>query len=228
MNIAIDNNGNFAAPPRGPVDAIRTCLVKFFDFRGRASRSEFWWFFALFLVVWQLPTIVYIGFLDMLPDSALITALAAIFFFNNLIIRVPLWAVAVRRLHDINFRGWWILPDVIHQSVYIVPTIYMLHRTGGFIFGSGETAHDTWFRLIFEPAVLSLPPTIALAIANTLITSVWAYYATVILALCLCLIKGKAQRNRFDRGGESHELSINQQPAQSGRRNQPCQTTRNN
>ncbi|MDD9855928.1 MAG: DUF805 domain-containing protein, partial [Gammaproteobacteria bacterium] len=36
---------NFAAPPRGPVDAIRTCLVKFFDFRGRASRSEFWWFF---------------------------------------------------------------------------------------------------------------------------------------------------------------------------------------
>jgi len=218
MNTA-SNNGiatvvteNFAAPPRGPVDAVRTCMVKFCDFRGRASRSEFWWFFALFLTVWQLPTVVYIQLLDMLPDSMLIVALAAIFFFNNLVIRVPLWAVAVRRLHDINFRGWWILPDIIHQSVYIVPTIYMLHRTGGFVFEGGETAHDTWFRLIFEPTVLSLQPTLTLAIANTLIASFWAYHGAVAVLLGLCLIKGKPQRNRFDRGGESSELSINQRP----------------
>ena len=34
----------------GFVDAIKTCLAKFFVFSGRAVRSEYWWF-VLFVVV---------------------------------------------------------------------------------------------------------------------------------------------------------------------------------
>ena len=34
--------------------AIRTCFSKYFTFSGRASRSEYWWFF-LFLI---LPSLV--------------------------------------------------------------------------------------------------------------------------------------------------------------------------
>lgn len=42
MNTAVDDGGNFAgtenfaAPPRGPVDAIRACLAKFLDLRDGA------------------------------------------------------------------------------------------------------------------------------------------------------------------------------------------------
>ena len=35
----------------GPLDAIKTCLAKSFQFKGRASRAEFWWFAcALFII----------------------------------------------------------------------------------------------------------------------------------------------------------------------------------
>jgi len=40
----IAETASFAALPRTPGEAVRICLVKYFDFRGRASRSEFWWF----------------------------------------------------------------------------------------------------------------------------------------------------------------------------------------
>ena len=33
--------------------AIKTCIIKFMDFRGRAARNEFWWFF-LFVTLFGL------------------------------------------------------------------------------------------------------------------------------------------------------------------------------
>jgi len=83
MNIAIDNNGNFAAPPRRPVDAVRTCMVKFFDFRGRASRSEFWWFFAAVMTLALLE--------ELLPESLA----TAGFLLTAVVVQPPLWAVTV-------------------------------------------------------------------------------------------------------------------------------------
>jgi hypothetical protein len=32
------------------VDAIKACFVKYADFEGRASRSEYWWFFLAVLI----------------------------------------------------------------------------------------------------------------------------------------------------------------------------------
>ena len=34
----------------GPIDAVKTCFVKYVDFDGRAPRSEYW-YFVLFLVI---------------------------------------------------------------------------------------------------------------------------------------------------------------------------------
>lgn len=73
-------------------------LKKYADFKGRASRSEFWTFF-LFVVIAQAIA----GLVDLLFGGGLrggiFTLLAVVLLF------VPQLAVTVRRLHDVNKSG---------------------------------------------------------------------------------------------------------------------------
>jgi len=210
MNTA-SNNGiatvvteNFAAPPRGPVDAVRTCMVKFCDFRGRASRSEFWWFlFAMspFLIdrsIWTFP-LAWMGILS-LPVETLSRIFIAAFFVASLM-RLPLWAAAVRRLHDINFRGWWILPDVIVTALSVIAMVYMLH-INGIAHVSLDNPIVSW--MLTNRAVLSL------VFWQTAHTLLMFHYGALFVLACLCLLEGKRQRNRFDQDANSFDFSLTQ------------------
>ena len=73
------------------VQAIKSCLGQYATFTGRASRSEFWWFF-LFQVLVMVAT-------SMLGD--VINGIA------SLALLLPALAVGARRLHDIGRTGWW-------------------------------------------------------------------------------------------------------------------------
>ena len=73
------------------VQAIKSCLGQSATFSGRASRSEYWWFF-LFQVLVMVAT-------GMLGD--VINGLA------SLALLLPALAVGTRRLHDIGRTGWW-------------------------------------------------------------------------------------------------------------------------
>ena len=73
------------------VQAIKSCLGQYATFSGRATRSEFWWFF-LFQVLVMAAT-------GMLGD--VINGLA------SLALLLPALAVGTRRLHDIGRTGWW-------------------------------------------------------------------------------------------------------------------------
>jgi uncharacterized membrane protein YczE len=42
-----------ASPMLNPVVAVKTCLKKYFDFKGRARRSEYWWFMLLIVIFWD-------------------------------------------------------------------------------------------------------------------------------------------------------------------------------
>lgn len=75
------------------VDAVKTCLTKYIDFKGRAARSEYWWF-VLFSLILQLV----VG-----SVSDLLGVVASLALF------LPSLAVAVRRLHDRDMTGWWVL-----------------------------------------------------------------------------------------------------------------------
>ena len=82
------------------IESIKICYKKFFDFSGRASKSEYWWF--------QLYGIIIYGLLFVFQgDLALVFSILAI---ANLI---PLWAAAVRRLHDTDKSGWFVLISFI-------------------------------------------------------------------------------------------------------------------
>lgn len=86
--------------------AILTCLKKPADFRGRARRTEFW----SFLIFWV--TVAVLCVMAVSPHSlagAKPLMTTAPLLLIPLVLLVPLAAVAVRRLHDINVSGWWLL-----------------------------------------------------------------------------------------------------------------------
>lgn len=73
----------------------------FFVMRGRASRSEFWWF-MLFIGLVNLVAGLIVA---VLPVEA-----GSIFsLIISLLLLPPNLSVTVRRFHDRNLRGWWIL-----------------------------------------------------------------------------------------------------------------------
>ena len=108
-----------ARPMMEPVEAVMTCLQKFFDFRGRARRSEYWWFFLFtFIVSWvfsflgnmMTPVFTYIG------------------LFVGLLLWIPQFAVLTRRLHDRNHSGWWVFAMFVCTLVAYGSFAVMLMR----------------------------------------------------------------------------------------------------
>lgn len=105
-------------------ESVRTCISKFANFDGRATRSEFWWFY-LFAVLVGFVGYVPILILTIIGASAndgaisgIFTVLTVIFWIVWLIVVValyiPLLAVGSRRLHDRGQSGWL-------QLLYLVP-----------------------------------------------------------------------------------------------------------
>lgn len=77
--------------------AISTCLTKYATFKGRASRSEYWWFYlSATLMSWAGSVVD--AFLDNGGVIASLVSLAMI---------IPWLAAGCRRLHDIGRSGWW-------------------------------------------------------------------------------------------------------------------------
>ena len=75
--------------------SIVTCIGKYFDFSGRASRAEYWWFY-LFVVLLNLGS----QFID---HSGIVSGIVWLALLS------PAFASTARRLHDTNRSGWWVL-----------------------------------------------------------------------------------------------------------------------
>ncbi|MCU1526920.1 MAG: hypothetical protein JWP75_683 [Frondihabitans sp.] len=92
------------------VPAIRRALSKYADFTGRASRSEFWWWYLGIAIVGIVLDIL-AGIVAGIGRSASGAPGPGYFVFTiilvlfGLAIIVPQLAVTWRRLHDGNFAG---------------------------------------------------------------------------------------------------------------------------
>ena len=82
-------------------EAIKTCFQKYFDFSGRASRHEFWWFTLFTNLASILISIVE------LTIGMPVAVFSGIFL---LAIIMPSLAVSWRRLSDFGVNGMWNLP----------------------------------------------------------------------------------------------------------------------
>lgn len=78
-------------------------LKKYADFSGRACRTEYWMF-----VLFNIIIIVVLSVVDeMLGTPGIFVIL------YQLGVLIPSIAVGVRRLHDTDKSGWWLLISVV-------------------------------------------------------------------------------------------------------------------
>ena len=95
---------------------------RYFDFSGRSSRSEFWWYTLLIFVVQFIIGIIDAATFDPWSYDSfrfidLISLIWGIFSF------IPSLAVSVRRLHDINRTGLWLL---LWVGLYILAIVLFI------------------------------------------------------------------------------------------------------
>ena len=96
-------------------------LKNYATFSGRARRKEYWMFF-LFNVLISLG----LGVLDVVAGTYSVEYETGFFSgLYSLLVLIPSIAVGVRRLHDTNRSGWWILISLIPIIGVLVLFVFM-------------------------------------------------------------------------------------------------------
>ena len=90
-----------------PVQAVISVLRNAYNFSGRSTRPEFWWFVLAAFVVYVIA--------GSIPGASWIV---------NPVLALFILAVGVRRLHDTGRSGWWIIP--LYIPLVAAPTAVIL------------------------------------------------------------------------------------------------------
>ena len=93
-------------------------IKKYAKFEGRANRTQYWYF-----VLTEILAFFILVDLCVIPFVNIIAGLALLVLWLGLI--VPGIAVAVRRLHDTNRSGWWLLLCFVPFVGAIVLLVWM-------------------------------------------------------------------------------------------------------
>lgn len=135
----------------GPINALTQAFVQIVNFKGRATRSEFWWAFGLFALIGVgagvADAVMVAGLIETSGEEALLSLRPLDFsiVFVGAVLFLPLISLSVRRLHDGGYSGMWqlimVLPFVgtlILLVMYILPT-----RQETTVYGSPRVAPAT-------------------------------------------------------------------------------------
>jgi uncharacterized membrane protein YhaH (DUF805 family) len=97
-------------------------LKKYAVFSGRARRMEFWYFVLFNLVVYIVLSLIdaLLGTYNIVSGVGLLSGI------YSLAVLIPTLALWVRRLHDIDRTGWWILINLIPLIGTIVLLVFAL------------------------------------------------------------------------------------------------------
>jgi uncharacterized membrane protein YhaH (DUF805 family) len=116
------------------ITAVKTVLGKYATFEGRAARPEYWWWILAMVILFTILGVV---------DGALIAPLMGFEPFQkeagqplsllvSLGLLLPNLALAVRRLHDTDRSGWWLLIGLIPiVGSLVLLVFYLLPGTQG-------------------------------------------------------------------------------------------------
>ncbi|MDQ0028691.1 DUF805 domain-containing protein [Arthrobacter bambusae] len=107
----------YGAPP---VEAVKRFWKKYAVFYGRASRSEYWW--------WFLASTIVSGVLNVAGSTgsgstSTSTSLGGLWFLATV---VPSLALAARRLHDVNLSAWLLLLALVPVLGWIALLVFMI------------------------------------------------------------------------------------------------------
>lgn len=111
-----DKRGAFIVPDFPPpypmdfIESVKHCFRNCFNFRGRASRSEYWYFVALYpttLLVLVVSLLLRSQSSNNAIQNADLTVL--VFLLVTAFCLAPIPAAGVRRLHDTGHSSAWLL-----------------------------------------------------------------------------------------------------------------------
>lgn len=100
-------------------EAISDGLSKYATFSGRTSRSGYWWFYLFYILV-----LVGASIIDAVIKVPILAGLAVLALF------LPTLAVLVRRLHDTDRSGWWVLISFVPLVGGIVLIVFACIDSG--------------------------------------------------------------------------------------------------
>lgn len=84
------------------------CLKQYVDFNGRARRKEYWMF-----VLFNAIACIVLMILDKVLGLEYTQNYGWLYTIYAVAVLLPSLGVSVRRLHDINKSGWWVLIGLI-------------------------------------------------------------------------------------------------------------------
>ena len=100
------------------IESTKICYSKFLDAGGRASRSEYWWFYLVGVVNGLL----------ILLSSSVSESLAVVLLITAVVSIPPHLTAMIRRLHDTNHSGLWVFLLLVPFGIFVV--IYWLILSG--------------------------------------------------------------------------------------------------
>ena len=131
-------------------EAIKNGFQNYANFRGVASRSEFW-YWTLFTVLVSLGTSIVDSAIGLALDMQAFTLVNTL---GSLALLLPGLAVAVRRFHDAGFSAWWYS---IPQVATLIVLIWFMVALITFIFENMSSlldpaALEAWLISIADPS----------------------------------------------------------------------------
>jgi len=97
-------------------------LKKYAVFNGRAQRKEYWYFFLFNFLIG-----IVLGIIDgMIGSFSSATGMGLLGGLYSLAVLIPGIAVSIRRLHDTNHSGWWLLISLVPLVGFIILLVFMV------------------------------------------------------------------------------------------------------
>ena len=106
------------------VEAIKSGFQNYVNFSGRAIRSEYW-FWTLFAILVSIVTSLLDYLIFPFMDISPLNSLAGLALF------LPGLAMSVRRLHDLDRTGWWMLLLLTIIGIILLVVWFCMRGTVG-------------------------------------------------------------------------------------------------
>lgn len=95
-------------PSMGFGESVKSVLANLTNFKGRARRSELWWYFMLYVIACIIVNFATGGSNTLMQNII------------SILLQLTIWSVTVRRLHDRGHGGWWVTLAILLSIFSIV------------------------------------------------------------------------------------------------------------
>jgi uncharacterized membrane protein YhaH (DUF805 family) len=121
--------------------AVQSGLKNYSNFKGTATRTEFWYFY-LFNVLLNIVTTTFDSFMVPASTSGMGMGMASggpLYLITNIALILPNLTIAVRRFHDAGFSGRWIFLYAIPTAAFVLAIVTSGSKLASFNESTGTT-----------------------------------------------------------------------------------------